>query len=481
MAEGIQPLPKQRGTQTSSFGVGRRESHDASSFYERFSTPVLSDDDVITTSEIDGLFVHGDAREMGAEIPDGSVALVVTSPPYFAGKEYELALGQGHVPGSYLEYLAMLEGVFRRCIEKLEPGGRIAVNVANLGRRPYRSLSADVIRILQDDLGLLLRGEVIWLKGKGQSGSCAWGSFASAANPVFRDATERIVIASKGRFNRARTPKQRAEEHLPHTNSMTNDEFMAATLDVWDIPPESAKRVGHPAPFPIMLPQRLIELFTYRGDLVLDPFLGSGSTAVAAVRTGRRCAGYDTDRQYIQLASKRVKLERSQLPDPALADYAAPAMFEGKAAKALAEHVVKEAGFKITDRDRRFSRLGLTVSIIAEDKLSKPWYFDVTGAFTTTRGGLNRSDTLWQGLGRAAVMQANRLLPLIFLTSHLPPRPSSSDRALRAAGIDLCFDAVEMLSDEGRQRLARYAIGGAQGRPLPGFWSETEIGPNSLA
>ena len=137
------------------------------------------------------------------EVEDASVALVVTSPPYFAGKEYEEALGEGHIPASYLDYLDMLTEVFAECVRTLEPGGRIAVNVANLGRKPYRSLSADVIAILQDRLGLLLRGEVIWLKARGASGSCAWGSFRSPANPVLRDLTERVVIASKGRFDRA--------------------------------------------------------------------------------------------------------------------------------------------------------------------------------------------------------------------------------------------------------------------------------------
>ena len=90
----------------------------------------------------------------------------------------------------------------------LEPGGRIAVNVANLGRKPYRSLSSDVMRILED-LGLLLRGEIIWQKGKSTSGSCAWGSFRSPANPVLRDITERVIVASKGRFDRARSQEER--------------------------------------------------------------------------------------------------------------------------------------------------------------------------------------------------------------------------------------------------------------------------------
>lgn len=295
-------------TTTSAFGSGRREGHDASGFYARFAPPDLSDDDTVKVAELEEPLIVGDARSM-PQLPDNSVALVVTSPPYFVGKEYEAALGEGHVPATYFDYLAMLREVFAECVRVLEPGGRIAVNVANLGRKPYRSLAADVISILQDDLGLLLRGEIIWVKGEGATGSCAWGSFASASNPVLRDLTERIVVACKGRFDRAIPRQVRRRRGLPHEDTISREDFMAWTLDVWRIPPEHARRVGHPAPFPVELPRRLIELYTYRGDLVLDPFLGSGSTAVAAVRTGRRYAGYDVDPGYVALAARRVQEE----------------------------------------------------------------------------------------------------------------------------------------------------------------------------
>src|SRR6476469_2546121 len=271
-----------RPTSTSSFGVGRRESHDASGFYRRFHPPVVSNaDDVLPPKPVAEPFVCGDARAM-PEVADGSVALVVTSPPYFAGKQYEEELEREGVPGSYLEYLQLLTDVFAECVRTLEPGGRIAVNVANLGRKPYRSLAADVVRILQDELGLLLRGEVVWRKGEGAAGSCAWGSFRSPANPVLRDTTERVVIASKGRFDRALSRADRERRGLPSKSTIDADEFMEATLDVWNIEPESARRVAHPAPFPVGLPGRLIDLYTYENDLVLDPFMGSGSTLVAA-------------------------------------------------------------------------------------------------------------------------------------------------------------------------------------------------------
>src|SRR5690242_16241735 len=240
-------MAPRRPTATSNFGVSRRENHDASAFYERFSPPVLSDDTtVLLPATVDEPFICGDARAMTA-VADGSVALVVTSPPYFAGKQYEEELERDGVPSSYLEYLQMLTDVFADCVRTLEPGGRIAVNVANLGRKPYRSLSADVIRILEHDLGLLLRGELIWQKADGASGSCAWGSYRSATNPVLRDVSERVIVASKGRFDRARTAKQRAAQGLPHASTILTEDFLALTLDVWEIPPESARRVGHPA------------------------------------------------------------------------------------------------------------------------------------------------------------------------------------------------------------------------------------------
>src|SRR6266550_1014131 len=248
-------IPGARGTATSRFGVSRRESHDASEFYARFRAPEVTGDDRLAGAvDLGEPLRCADARAL--DLPDACVALVVTSPPYFAGKEYEAALGEGAVPASYLEYLGMLRDVFTECRRVLEPGGRLAVNVANLGRKPYRSLSADVIRILQDDLGLLLRGEIIWQKGKGAAGSCAWGSYRSPANPVLRDLTERVVVASKGRFDRAKDPRQRRELGLPHESAITTDEFLEATLAVWHLAPESARKVRHPAPFPVELPQR---------------------------------------------------------------------------------------------------------------------------------------------------------------------------------------------------------------------------------
>lgn len=297
--------PQRSGTQTSRYGVGRREGHDSSPFYERFNSPQLTSDEEINVCPNPNAILCADSRNLSF-LPDKSVALVVTSPPYFVGKEYEADLGNGSVPGSYLEYLDMLRSVFSECVRVLEPGGRIAINVANLGRKPYRSLSSDVISILQDDLGLLLRGEVIWVKSKGANGSCAWGSYASAANPVLRDVTERIIIASKGRFDRAISRQKRAELGLPFENTIAPEDFQSWTLDTWHFPPESAKRIGHPAPFPVELPRRLIELNTYVGDVVLDPFGGAGQTALACIQTDRLYVSVDNNQSYCDLAQKRI-------------------------------------------------------------------------------------------------------------------------------------------------------------------------------
>jgi len=230
-----------------------------------------------------------------AELPDGSVALMVTSPPYNVGKYYDADL-------TLDEYLAFLKRVLAETHRVLVPGGRVAFNVANLGRKPYIPLNAHVA-LMASDLGFLMRGEVIWVKGKGTSGSCAWGSWMSATNPTLRDLHEYVLVFSKDRFDRPQ----------PGPSTISRDEFMAATTSVWHIPPESARRVGHPAPFPAALVERFIQLYTFAGDVVLDPFMGSGSSAVAAIRCGRRFVGYEIDPEYLAVSNERVADARRQL------------------------------------------------------------------------------------------------------------------------------------------------------------------------
>ena len=204
----------------------------------------------------------------------------------------------------------MLTEVLEETYRVLEPGGRAVINVANLGRRPYIPLSHLVTHRMLD-LGFYMRGEIIWRKGKGANGNCAWGSWRSPSNPVVRDVHEYCLIFSKGRYDRVR----RGE------STISAEEFMAGTLSVWEIPTESAKRVNHPAPFPVELPRRFIELYTYRDELVLDPFIGSGTTAVAAVQTKRRYVGYDIDPDYVAAAQERVAKAHAALREEPAESY----------------------------------------------------------------------------------------------------------------------------------------------------------------
>ncbi len=279
-------------TSTASFGAGKRESHDASSFYARKlheTSPRLQPTGLVTdppAGVLDRIFCQ--SSESMDQLPDGCVALMVTSPPYNVGKDYDGDL-------SLDEYLGLLHRVFSETYRVLEAGGRVAVNVANLGRKPYLPLSHHVAGILTD-VGFLLRGEIIWQKAKGAGGSCAWGSWQSAKNPTLRDIHEYVVVACKESFRRVRSGG----------DTIARDDFLDATVSIWNIPPESARRVGHPAPFPVELPRRLIELYSFENDLVLDPFMGAGSTAVAASATGRHYVGYDTDAEYVALAEERL-------------------------------------------------------------------------------------------------------------------------------------------------------------------------------
>ena len=477
------PVGRRRATTTSAFGVGRREGHDASSFYARFTPPRLSDDGTVHRPTAVDTIWTGDARDMDTHgtVADGSVALVVTSPPYFAGKEYEQAMGVGHVPADFAAYLDMLHDVFAQCFAKLEPGGRIAVNVANLGRKPYRSLARDVIDILES-LGYLLRGEIVWQKSHAAGGSCAWGTYQRPGNPVLRDVSERIIIASKGRFDRAVTAEERAQAGLPSEGTMTMDEFVDATTDVWDMPSESATRVGHPAPFPVELPRRLIELYTYRGDLVLDPFMGSGSTAVAAVRTERHYVGFDTDPEYVALAERRIHEERHATPVAMRRVTVVPGRAAGSAdavggqavalghkARDIAEQALAAAGFTDIEHGAGFTDLGVAADYRARDARGATWLFLLSGAYSATRPGLRRADVLWRALGVAAVLHEARtadpgrtdLGPLVLLSTDLPAPRSAGGRALQAvtSATGPVHDVCMLLDDDAAIRLATHGSG----------------------
>ncbi|WP_309493379.1 site-specific DNA-methyltransferase [Candidatus Hecatella orcuttiae] len=283
-----------KGTKTSKFGVSKRESHDSTLFYgsklyQNFKVdegkPEIENP---IPSEILNKILHQDARNM-SNIPDSSVHLMVTSPPYNVGKEYDENLNLN-------EYLELLRDVFTETYRVLVTGGRACVNIANVGRKPYIPYHKFVIDTMLGS-GFLMRGEIIWNKGAGAGVSTAWGSWMSASNPTLRDTHEYILVFSKDKFTRNSKGKK---------STITREEFLEFTKSIWEFPPESAEKVGHPAPFPLELPYRCIQLFTFKDEVVLDPFCGVGTTCLAALKTDRQFIGIDINIDYVMKARKRV-------------------------------------------------------------------------------------------------------------------------------------------------------------------------------
>ena len=288
-----------RKTQTTNFGSIVRESHSSKKFY---SSKLFRDFQILENiqyrhadiDEKDLNRLYCKSSESMDEIPDNSVHLMITSPPYNVGKEYDSDL-------TLDEYLDLLTRVFGQTYRKLVTGGRACINIANIGRKPYIPLHAMVIEIMLD-LGYLMRGEVIWDKSASAGGSCAWGSWMSASNPVLRDFHEYILIFSKESYSKDK--KQEKRDTIEH------DEFIQWTKSIWTFPAVNAKKIGHPAPFPVELPHRLIKLYSYEGDVVLDPFVGSGTTCLAAIQNNRKYIGYDIKKEYVELAEKRISNQK---------------------------------------------------------------------------------------------------------------------------------------------------------------------------
>ena len=288
-----------RKTQTATFGSVVRESHSSKKFYSsklfeefQISKNIEFKEETIPQNDLNKLYCK--SSEVMDEIPDNSVHLMITSPPYNVGKEYDGDL-------SLDEYLNLLTRVFREVQKKLTTGGRACINIANIGRKPYIPLHAMIIEIMLD-LGFLMRGEIIWDKSASAGGSCAWGSWMSASNPVLRDYHEYILVFSKDSYAKSKTQIKQ--------DTIERDDFIEWTRSVWTFPAVNAKRIGHPAPFPVELPHRLINLYSYENDVILDPFIGSGTTAIACIQNNRNYIGYDIKQEYIDLAEKRISAQR---------------------------------------------------------------------------------------------------------------------------------------------------------------------------
>jgi site-specific DNA-methyltransferase (adenine-specific) len=287
---------RKEGTKTSAFGSPGRINHDSSTFYKSRLYEGLPKEEFVEYKEntipsesLNKIFAS--SSEHMIELPDNSIHLMVTSPPYNVGKEYDENL-------SLKEYRAFLKRVWSEVKRVLVPGGRVCINIANLGRKPYIPLHISIIEDMLD-LGFLMRGEIIWNKASSGSPSTAWGSWLSAKNPVLRDIHEYILVFSKGLLSRGTINGNKS--------TISKEEFLELTKSVWTFSAESARKVGHPAPFPVELPCRAIKLYTFKGDVVLDPFMGSGQTAIAAIKNNRHYVGYDISKEYVALAERRIK------------------------------------------------------------------------------------------------------------------------------------------------------------------------------
>ena len=283
------------GTESSSFGTNGRINHDSSKFYNSKLYSELEGNEVLDKIERElpkefiNKLILGSAENM-KELPDNSIHLMITSPPYNVSKEYDKDL-------SLKDYLMLLQNSFKETYRVLVNGGRVCINVANLGRKPYIPLS-DYISKIMLDIGFNMRGEIIWNKAASASPSTAWGSWQSAANPILRDVHEYILVFSKGDYKREKGNKE---------NTISKEQFMEWTKSIWTMNAESARRIGHPAPFPEELPYRLIQLYSFKHDIILDPFMGSGTTAISALKSDRNYVGYEISKEYIELAEKRIE------------------------------------------------------------------------------------------------------------------------------------------------------------------------------
>ena len=284
-----------RKTQSSSFGSVLRESHSSKKFYssklfDDFKIPKNIEYEEVEFPKESLNKLYCKSSESMDEILDNSVHLMITSPPYNVGKEYDNDL-------TLKEYEELLTSVFSETYKKLVGGGRACINIANIGRKPYLPLHSLIINIMLN-LNFLMRGEIIWDKSSSAGGSCAWGSWMSASNPVLRDYHEYILVFSKESYSKNKNQEKK--------DTITRDEFIQWTKSIWTFPAVNAKRIGHPAPFPIELPHRLINLYSYEGDVILDPFCGSGTTCLAAIKNNRNYIGYDVKKEYIDLSKKRI-------------------------------------------------------------------------------------------------------------------------------------------------------------------------------
>lgn len=255
--------------------------------------------------------VRGDSRRLTKYVAPGTAHLAITSPPYNVAKDY--SAHDDNLPAA--DYWALLKAVFGECHRALVEGGRIAVVVPfGTGRKPWIPLAAPVGELLTE-LGFTPRGMIIWDKGT-CGNRTTWGSFRLPSDPALRDRTEAIVVAHKGSgYLPLPADVVQHDDKGSYSAWLPGELFLALTQDLWQVAPESAQRIGHPAPFPVELAERLLRLYGYPGCHVVDPFGGSGTVGVAAQKLGCRATLIDIDAGYCELAAQRCKQENCHQHD----------------------------------------------------------------------------------------------------------------------------------------------------------------------
>ena len=206
--------------------------------------------------------IFGDSSK-SIPLPDDSVHICVTSPPYNVDKDY----GNYKDDKEFKEYVTMLNDVWAEVYRVLIPGGRICINVANTGRKPYIPLNSFIVFGLLE-AGFMLIGDIIWNKGASAGSSTAWGSWLSASSPSLRDVHEYIIVGCKESYKRI--------DGDGKESTISSKEFSTLTKSVWNIKTENTSNIPHPCPYPIQLVYNLLRLFSFKDDIVLDPFMGSG-------------------------------------------------------------------------------------------------------------------------------------------------------------------------------------------------------------
>lgn len=229
------------------------------------------------------------------QIPDKSIDLIVTSPPYNLDISYK-SMDDG-VP--YDDYLKFTKRWLKKCLAMVKDDGRLCLNIPlDKNKGGHQSVGADITRIAKE-AGWNYHSTIIWNEGN-ISKSSAWGSWLSASAPYVIAPVELIVVLYKNKWKKSSGSKQ---------SDITREEFMDWTCGVWTFSGEKKSKIGHPTPFPVELPRRCIKLFSFVGDTVLDPFMGSGSTLVAARQNNRTGIGIDIEEDYCKIAMDRILKE----------------------------------------------------------------------------------------------------------------------------------------------------------------------------